>query len=169
MSRRLGWIGVGLLVVGIIAAFIVRLVTSSTLLEFGFYIDPAVLVLIITLLLSLIILLATAILRWKGNQIQIALAQQIGDQAEEQRRFIHRLDHELKNPLTAIQVQLDNLQEGESGQNSSIEGVRAQANRLTLLTRGLRRLSNWIFNAFHGLSPPSKVIESCSYWHSEIW
>jgi two-component system OmpR family sensor kinase len=142
MSRRLGWIGVGLLVVGIIAAFIVRLVTSSTLLEFGFYIDPAVLVLIITLLLSLIILLATAILRWKGNQIQIALAEQIGDQAEEQRRFIHRLDHELKNPLTAIQVQLDNLQEGESGQNSSIEGVRAQANRLTLLTRGLRRLAD---------------------------
>jgi two-component system OmpR family sensor kinase len=142
MSRRLGWIGVGILVVGIIAAFIVRLVTSSTLLEFGFYIDPAVLILFITLLLSLIILLATAILRWKGDQIQIALAEQIGDQEEEQRRFIHRLDHELKNPLTAIQVQLDNLQEGESGQNSSIEDVRAQANRLTLLTRGLRRLAD---------------------------
>lgn len=142
MSRRMGWIGVGILVIGVVVAFIVRLATSSTLLEFGFYIDPAVLILVITLLLSLIILAVTAILRWKSGQIEIALKVQVTSQEEEQRRFIQRLDHELKNPLTAIQVQLDNLQEGGSEQNSSIEDVRAQANRLTLLTRGLRRLAD---------------------------
>jgi two-component system OmpR family sensor kinase len=138
----MGWIGVGILVVGILIAFIVRLITTSTLLEFGFYIDPAVLVLVITLFLSLIVLAATAILRWKGAQVEIALTEQVSEQEEEQRRFIHRLDHELKNPLTAIQVQLDNLQEAEGGQQDSIEDVRAQANRLTLLTRGLRRLAD---------------------------
>jgi two-component system OmpR family sensor kinase len=140
--RRLGWIGISLLIIGTLAAFIVRLITAERLLRFGFQIDPALLILIITLLLSLIFLTASAVDRWKNSQVSQALGHQIAVQQEEQRRFIQRLDHELKNPLTAIQVQLDNLQESAEGEDTPIEEVRTQANRLTLLTRGLRRLAD---------------------------
>jgi two-component system OmpR family sensor kinase len=142
MMKRLGWLGIGFLITGTVVAFIVRLMTSDRLLRFGFQIDPAILILIITLLISLILLTTNAIQRWKNTHVSNALTQQVAVQQEEQRRFIQRLDHELKNPLTAIQVQLDNLQESAVGKDSPIEDVRTQANRLTLLTRGLRRLAD---------------------------
>jgi two-component system OmpR family sensor kinase len=142
MMKRLGWLGIGFLIIGTVAAFIVRLMTEDRLLRFGFQIDPAVLILIITLLISLILLTTSAIQRWKNSRVASAVAQQVATQQEEQRRFIQRLDHELKNPLTAIQVQLDNLQESAGGEGSPIEDVRTQADRLVLLTRGLRRLAD---------------------------
>jgi two-component system OmpR family sensor kinase len=142
MMKRLGWLGIGFLIIGTVAAFIVRLLTADRLLRFGFQMDPAILILIITLLISLILLTTSAIRRWKNTHVSNALAQQVAVQQEEQRRFIQRLDHELKNPLTAIQVQLDNLQESAVGKGSPIEDVRTQADRLTLLTRGLRRLAD---------------------------
>jgi signal transduction histidine kinase len=134
--------GIGGLIIGVVAAFVVRLTAAETLMQFGFQIDPAILILIITLLVSLVFLLASTVLRWKTTHVGRALSEQAAVQQEEQRRFIHRLDHELKNPLTAIQVQLDNLQESSGAVESPIEDVRAQANRLTLLTRGLRRLAD---------------------------
>jgi len=140
--KRLGWFGVGFLITGTVGAFIVRLTSSDRLLKFGFQIDPAILILIITILVALIFLSTSAILRWRDKHVANALRQQVAVQQEEQRRFIQRLDHELKNPLTAIQVQLDNLQEAAGGEGSPIEDVRIQANRLTLLTRGLRRLAD---------------------------
>jgi two-component system OmpR family sensor kinase len=140
MMKYLGWLGIGVLITGVIAAFVVRLVAAETLMRFGFQVDPAIFILIITLLISLVFLLVASIQRWKNLHVTLALGEQVALQQEEQRRFIHRLDHELKNPLTAIQVQLDNLQESSEAGVSPIEDVRAQANRLTLLTRGLRRL-----------------------------
>jgi two-component system OmpR family sensor kinase len=142
MMKRIGWAGVGFLVIGVIAAFIVRLVIPERLMRFGFQIDPAILLLLFVLLISLVLLSISAIFRWKTSQVVSALSEQEVIQQEEQRRFIQRLDHELKNPLTAIQVQLDNLQENTEGEGSPIEEVRTQANRLTLLTRGLRRLAD---------------------------
>ena len=138
--KYLGWLGIGVLITGVIAGFIVRLVAAETLMRFGFQIDPAIFILTVTLLISLVFLLVASIQRWKNLHVTRALGEQVALQQEEQRRFIHRLDHELKNPLTAIQVQLDNLQESSEAGVSPIEDVRAQANRLTLLTRGLRRL-----------------------------
>jgi signal transduction histidine kinase len=69
------------------------------------------------------------------------LAAQADSLETERRRFIQRLDHELKNPLTAIQVQLDNLQAGEVSP-ATIAEVRTQTDRLSTLTRGLRRLAD---------------------------
>lgn len=140
MMKYLGWLGIGVLVIGVIAAFVVRLVAAETLMRFGFQIDPAILILIVTLFISFVFLLVASAQRWKNVHVTRALNEQAALQQEEQRRFIHRLDHELKNPLTAIQVQLDNLQESAEAGVSPIEDVRVQTNRLTLLTRGLRRL-----------------------------
>jgi len=140
--KRVGLIGIVFLIVGVTAALIMRLTVSEKILRFGFQIDPASLILIITLFVSLIFLISGVVLRWKDAQVASALAQQVSIQQQEQRKFIQRLDHELKNPLTAIQVQLDNLQENVDVEKSPFEEVRAQVNRLTLLTRGLRRLAD---------------------------
>ena len=63
--------------------------------------------------------------------------------AEERRRFLRRLDHELKNPLTAIRAGLANLAELPSGEarQESLAGVEAQALRLSRLSADLRKLA----------------------------
>ncbi|NIM94227.1 MAG: hypothetical protein GTO18_11015 [Anaerolineales bacterium] len=142
MTRRLGWIGIGILVGGTLLALIFRLFGPEDILRFGFQIDPAILILVCTLFLALAFILSDFIIRRQQARARIALAKQAALLDEERRRFIQRLDHELKNPLTAIQIQLDNIQESDTGDPAAIEDVRAQVDRLTLLTRGLRRLAD---------------------------
>ena len=63
--------------------------------------------------------------------------------AEDRRRFLRRLDHELKNPLTAIQVGLANITSApspETGQ-AAVESVRSQTLRLSRLAADLRKLA----------------------------
>ncbi len=145
MTRWLGWLGLGTLVVGVAAALAVRLLIPATLLRFGFDSDPANVILVLTLLVAFVLLAASVLLRWQSIRTKHALAAQASAEETERRRFIQRLDHELKNPLTAIQVQLDNLQASEASENRSKETIaelRTQADRLAQLTRGLRRLAD---------------------------
>jgi signal transduction histidine kinase len=142
MRRWLGWLGLGILVLGVVAAFVVRLALPMRVLQFGYEADPAVAILVFALLLALPFLAAGGLLVWQAARVQRALAEQSAAQETERRRFIQRLDHELKNPLTAIQVQLDNLQAMEGDRREAVAEVRAQADRLAHLTRGLRRLAD---------------------------
>ncbi len=142
MSRWLGWIGLGLLLIGILAALLTRLTLPTALLQFGFWADPAITLLIGALALAAPFLILAVLGSWQTRQIKRALTEQAQTQETERRRFIQRLDHELKNPLTAIQVQLDNLQATDGANAQGLIGVRAQADRLALLTRGLRRLAD---------------------------
>jgi len=142
MIRWSGWLGLGILVLGVIAAFIVRVTIPATLLNADFQTDPAVLILVGALLVAIPFLAAGVFLRWQNGRIQRALAGQAAAQETERRRFIQRLDHELKNPLTAIQIQLDNLQAASHDNNQTLAEVRVQADRLAQLTRGLRRLAD---------------------------
>ena len=63
--------------------------------------------------------------------------------AEERRRFLRRLDHELKNPLTAIRAGLANLAELPSGRarREALASVEAQTLRLSRLSSDLRKLA----------------------------
>jgi two-component system OmpR family sensor kinase len=64
--------------------------------------------------------------------------------AEAQRRFLRRLDHELKNPLTGIRAALANL-EGSGTPAASpqaIPDIQRQVERLTRLTADLRKLAD---------------------------
>jgi signal transduction histidine kinase len=142
MKRWLGWLGIGILIAGVIAALIARLTLPAALLQFGFLADPAIVTLIGALALAAPFLILAVLGRWQAHRLQRALAEQAQAQETERRRFIQRLDHELKNPLTAIQVQLDNLQAADGANPQSLAAVRAQADRLALLTRGLRRLAD---------------------------
>lgn len=70
-------------------------------------------------------------------------------QAEQQalndrRRFLSRLDHELKNPLTAIRAGLANLAESTSPtiRREALLSVDAQAQRLSRLLADLRKLAD---------------------------
>ena len=60
--------------------------------------------------------------------------------AEEHRRFLQRLDHEMKNPLTVMQVGLANL--GEDCDPKMLESVKAQTLRLSRLVADMRKLSD---------------------------
>ncbi len=65
------------------------------------------------------------------------------ESGEARRRFIHRLDHELKNPLTALRAALANLQLAlsESDRAQRVGDVRLQAERIGRLVADLRKLS----------------------------
>ena len=58
---------------------------------------------------------------------------------EDRYRFLQRLDHELKNPLTAIQAGLGNLEAQTEPQ--VLESLKAQTLRLSRLAADLRKLS----------------------------
>jgi len=71
------------------------------------------------------------------------LDQERAAQAVEQQRFLRRLDHELKNPLTTIRLGIANLQENTYSEKdaSTLERIAHQAQRLQVLVEDLRRLA----------------------------
>ncbi|TAK37099.1 MAG: HAMP domain-containing histidine kinase [Chloroflexota bacterium] len=63
-------------------------------------------------------------------------------QEEAHRRFVHRLNHELKNPLTAIRAGLTNLQEAGPQAHASLLNIHRQVERLGTLANDLRKLTD---------------------------
>jgi two-component system OmpR family sensor kinase len=62
---------------------------------------------------------------------------------QERRRFLQRLDHELKNPLTAIRVGLANLagDPPPAAQRETFSSIETEVLRLSRLTADLRKLA----------------------------
>jgi two-component system OmpR family sensor kinase len=60
------------------------------------------------------------------------------------RRFLRRLDHEIKNPLTGLRAALVNLQEAQSKEERmrAAENAKRAHERLTALLNDLRKLSD---------------------------
>ena len=60
------------------------------------------------------------------------------------RRFLRRLDHEMKNPLTGLRAALVNLQEAQSKDERirAAENAKRAQERLTVLLNDLRKLSD---------------------------
>lgn len=67
----------------------------------------------------------------------------IVEAAQERRRFLSRLDHELKNPITAILAAIANLRNGEttSERGQSVSSIETQMNRMRTLVGDLRKLA----------------------------
>jgi two-component system OmpR family sensor kinase len=80
---------------------------------------------------------------------EAAASQRAAAQAAQDRlRFLARLDHELKNPLTAMRAGLANVDQA-LGQSAAVDGARTaltsvsgQADRITRLVSDLRRLAD---------------------------
>jgi two-component system OmpR family sensor kinase len=75
-----------------------------------------------------------------------AVRQAAAEATRDRLRFLMRLDHELKNPLTAIRAGLANIdQAGTSvaaGASAALASVSAQADRITRLVSDLRKLAD---------------------------
>jgi two-component system OmpR family sensor kinase len=97
------------------------------------------LALLLGLLLSILLLIIWGIFLWQDRQFNQEFIEFQATTAEEHRQFLQRLDHELKNPLTAIQAGLANL--GGSANEPAIDSIKAQTLRLSRLVADLRKLA----------------------------
>jgi signal transduction histidine kinase len=102
-------------------------------------IDLGTLALLLGLFLSILLYIIWAVFVWQGRQYDQDFVQFQAQTAEERRQFLGRLDHELKNPLTAIQAGLANL--NEASNKETIESIRTQTLRLSRLVADLRKLA----------------------------
>ncbi|MCA9969312.1 MAG: hypothetical protein KC425_03805, partial [Anaerolineales bacterium] len=92
---------------------------------------------ILALLLALGLLMAD----WAARRAATAVSQAA---AQDRRRFLRRLDHELKNPLTAILAGLANVSaaEDEDARATAVHSVTTQVQRLRQLVADLRKLAD---------------------------
>jgi len=62
--------------------------------------------------------------------------------AKDRRRFLQRLDHELKNPLMAMRAGLANVRNGhDAATQQALDSIEAQTVRLSQLTADLRKIA----------------------------
>ncbi len=81
---------------------------------------------------------------WSARRCKQHIQEGVRVQAvEERRRFLQRLDHEIKNPLTAIRAALVNVANGSTAsvQQEALTSAEAQVLRLSRLTSDLRKLA----------------------------
>jgi two-component system, OmpR family, sensor kinase len=125
------------------AAALVLLLTRESIPIAYLRADLGTLFLIVGILISLPAGTAVFFYEYLQNEKSI-LQNKIQEQtAGERRRFLRRLDHELKNPLTAIRAGLANLSEAPTGpaRQEAIGSIDAQALRLSSLAKDLRKLA----------------------------
>ena len=132
-------------VVGVGWALMLEAGWFSNMVFIGTYqFDLAALVSRVGLVISLLLLGIFAV-GWQLDRLAIRerdLEKKL--QEESNRRFLRRLDHELKNPLTIIRLGVVNLQQSPNltpEQTSSLERVGQQAQRLQTLVEDLRWLT----------------------------
>ncbi|HSL30895.1 MAG TPA: HAMP domain-containing sensor histidine kinase [Anaerolineales bacterium] len=80
----------------------------------------------------------------KERNARSAIERSLQDAEQGRQRFIRRLDHEIKNPLTGLRAALVNLQETGSSQERqrASENASRAMERLTRLLNDLRKLSD---------------------------
>jgi two-component system OmpR family sensor kinase len=90
----------------------------------------------------LLIFYNRAVRRQERTQALINEAELEAEQGR--RRFLRRLDHEIKNPLTGLRAALVNMQEVQSGtgRQRAVENANHAVERLTRLLTDLRKLSD---------------------------
>lgn len=83
---------------------------------------------------------AVVLLRRRTEQLRVRLSE---EHRESHRRFLRRLDHELKNPLTAIRIGLANLSAADLDRAAQDTAARVaeQVLRMVRITGDLRKLA----------------------------
>jgi two-component system OmpR family sensor kinase len=91
---------------------------------------------------TLLIFYNRALRRQERTQMLIAKAELEAEQGR--RRFLRRLDHEIKNPLTGLRAALVNMEEAQADtdRQSAVENASHAVERLTRLLTDLRKLSD---------------------------
>jgi two-component system OmpR family sensor kinase len=140
------WLGPVLtILVGLLGAGFARAGWITNLVFQGnFHFDLSVLLFFIGLLAGLIWVVVILVHQSLNRRVEKALAEERAAQGQERQRFLRRLDHELKNPLTTIRLGIANLKEDPSSgeeMTGSLERISHQAQRLQILVENLRRLA----------------------------
>jgi len=110
--------------------------------------SPGLLAGIAGLLCAVVLATVTLIRQRLAAATEAAVRDAVARDAEDRLRFLMRLDHELKNPLTAIRAALANIQQAgdtataETSSGAALASVSAQANRITRLLGDLRKLAD---------------------------
>lgn len=131
------------LIMGGLASFAAPLILDSvTILQIR--IDVGMVVFLAGVFITLLLLafwLGAAASEREANQ---RIEESIRDSEHGRQRFLRRLDHELKNPLTGLRAALVNLQEtGDSAErHRASEHANRAVERLTRLLTDLRKLSD---------------------------
>ncbi|HEX2996097.1 MAG TPA: HAMP domain-containing sensor histidine kinase [Anaerolineales bacterium] len=160
MFKR-SWVNLLLLflpLVGGIIAFVVVTVFSQAIPPFMVTADFGFLALVfgmtirnlgvIALMLGLFMTGALLILYNRSirrqDRMQMLLEQADLEAEQGQRRFIRRLDHEIKNPLTGLRAALVNMEEAQVDEDRqhAVENASHAVERLTKLLTDLRKLSD---------------------------
>lgn len=103
-------------------------------------IDIGTLAVVFGIFLTSVLFVIWGVLLWQERQYDQEMVNLKAKSAEEHRQFLQRLDHELKNPLTAIQAALVNLSEEEN--STTVESIKTQTYRLSRLVADLRKLAD---------------------------
>ncbi|MBI5929334.1 MAG: HAMP domain-containing histidine kinase [Chloroflexi bacterium] len=106
-------------------------------------IDLATLALCMGAMLSCVMALSWWFINHRERRVRIEAMRIQAQASDERRRFLRRLDHELKNPLTAIHAGLANLADSASldSRQEALSSVKAQTVRISHLTADLRKLA----------------------------
>ena len=107
-------------------------------------VSPGLLAGLAGLLGTVILAVGILIRRRAAVATEAAVRDAVAAATEDRLRFLLRLDHELKNPLTAIRAGLANIEQTEAATTAGepLASVSAQANRISRLLSDLRRLAD---------------------------
>lgn len=132
----------GPVIVGLVVAILVGLDLFPNPI-FYLRIDLGNLAVVAGLFLSIVIAAVLVVAEIRRHSAQ-RLAEMQAQSTEDRRRFLQRLDHELKNPLTAIRAGLANIANDPATgpQREALASVEAQVVRLSRLTADLRKLAD---------------------------
>ena len=139
------WVAASLapLGLGLLAVFVWQSgLPNNPVLTFRLRVDIGTLLLLAGGVLTLLALPTALVALRSARRRDFVLAQAHAAWADDRRRFLRRLDHELKNPLTALRAGLANLVTLSPGPERSAAHASAEAQilRMTRLVTDLRKL-----------------------------
>jgi two-component system OmpR family sensor kinase len=141
------WIALALillpLLLGIIASLLAQSVWNPVPI-LVFKIDVGMVAFIVGLIITLFLLAYWVGYVLSERKAQGRIENTVSEFEQGRRRFIRRLDHEMKNPLTGLRTALVNLQEAQSREERIRAGENAKKaqERLTALLNDLRKLAD---------------------------
>src|SRR4026207_765736 len=131
------------LIFGVLASFVAQVLWNPVPILL-FKIDVGILAFLAGLSVTLLLLafrLGTA-----GNEKRSRklIEDSLRESEQGRQRFLRRLDHEIKNPLTGLRAALVNLQEAQAGdeRQHAVDNAGRAVERLTRLLTDLRKLSD---------------------------
>jgi len=131
------------LIVGALASFIAQSIWNPVPI-LVFKIDVGLLAFLAGLSITLFMLAFRLGAAWSEKRSSRLIEESLREAEQGRQRFLRRLDHEIKNPLTGLRAALVNLQESgnSSERQRASENAGRAVERLTRLLTDLRKLSD---------------------------